>query len=127
MPHLTIEYSQNIEVNQKFLPLLLKLHESISKIGDIKVENFKSRVYQAENYLIGSGNKREGFVHLDIRFLEGRDKEIKQKIGEQTCELLLLWFQPFSAALDLQVTVEVRDVQRSFYFKYPKGTLTPML
>jgi len=127
MPHLTIEYSQNIDVDQKFSSLLLKLHESISKIGDIKIENFKSRIYQADNFLIGGGNNSEGFIHLDIRFLEGRDKEIKQKIGEKTCGLLLKWFQPFSSTLDLQVTVEVRDIERSFYFKHPKGTLTPMI
>jgi hypothetical protein len=28
--------------------------------------------------------------------------------------------------VDLQVTVEVRDIVRAEYFKYPEGTLTPL-
>ena len=64
-------------------------------------------------------------MHLDMRFLEGRSTEVKQAIGQQSLDLLLAWFRRSADRLDLQITVEIQDIRRSSYFKYPAGTLTP--
>ncbi|MFK8012025.1 MAG: 5-carboxymethyl-2-hydroxymuconate Delta-isomerase [Marinicellaceae bacterium] len=124
MPHLTLEYTQNLKVDHEFSDLLNKMHQCIASIGAIKIENFKSRVYRAENFFIATGDENNGFVHLDVRFLEGRSQDVKQKIGEQMNQLLVDWFQPLNKALKLQITVEINDIKRAAYFKYPKGTLT---
>jgi len=125
MPHLILEYSKNVTLDADFTLLLSRLHSTLERIGGIRIENCKSRVYVAENFFIGSGGERNGFVHLDIRFLEGRPPEIKRQIGQEAKAILLEWCQPLNPAIDLQVTVEARDIDRSFYFKHPEGTLSP--
>ena len=125
MPHLTLEYSPNVLVEADFTDLFRKLHAILSRTGGIRLENCKSRAYVARECFIGSGAQAGGFIHLDIRFLEGRSDEIKRAIGEETRDTLMTWFQASVDTLDLQITVEVRDIERSFYFKFPEGSLTP--
>jgi 5-carboxymethyl-2-hydroxymuconate isomerase len=81
-----------------------------------------------EEWVTGDGEGESAFVHLDIRFLEGRKPDVKQAIGEGAVELLHDHFMAAVEAsndLDLQITVEIRDIQRASYFKYPPGTLGP--
>lgn len=126
MPHLTLEYSQNAADGSDLVDLMRSLHEVVSESAGIKMDNCKSRAYAARDFHVGAGGGEQGFVHLDIRFLEGRPAAVKHSVGEQAGRCLVEWFQPAMETLELQVTVEVRDIEREFYFKYPEGTLTPL-
>ena len=130
MPHLTLEASDNVPVDGKLRALFGRLHAILSAVGGIKLETCKSRAYIVSAFLVADGSPGEGgreraFVHLDIRFMDGRSPDVKQSIARQARDALLDFFQGAAEALDLQVTVEVRDIDRQFYAKYPEGTLTP--
>lgn len=125
MPHLTLEYSSNVIVESDFAGLFGELHDLLADTGGINIGNCKSRAYIARDFFIGSGDEKSGFIHLEIRFLEGRPSEIKQMIGNKARDILIERFRSSVAKLDIQITVEVSDIERSFYFKYPEGTFTP--
>lgn len=125
MPHLVLEYSANVDCPAD-LPLLFgQLHDVLAEAGGIRRDNCKSRARPADPFLVGSGSESDAFVHLDIRFLEGRSPEVKQAIGQQSLDLLLTWFRHSADRFRLQITVEIQEIRRSSYFKYPAGTLTP--
>ena len=126
MPHLTLEYSANVDCPSNLADLFKRLHGVLVEKGGIKLENCKSRGRVAEDFFVASGRESDGFVHLDIRFLEGRPPEVKRVVGQESCDLLIEWFHDSVEKLDLQITVEVRDIRRTFYFKHPEGTLTPV-
>ena len=126
MPHLTLEYSSNVIAESDLVALFSRLHDVLAKTGGVKVENCKSRAYVASDFLAGSVGEVGGFVHLDIRLLDGRSPEIKRSIGQETLDILREWFQLPVDTLDLQLTVEVRDIDRTYYFKFPEGTFTPL-
>ena len=96
----------------------------LAESGGIRRDNCKSRARIAEPFLVGSGNPAQGFVHLDIRFLEGRSAQTKQVIGQEALAVLRTWFTSSAAKLALQITVELGDIARSSYFKEPDGTFT---
>ena len=125
MPHLVLEYSANVDCPPDLPVLFGQLHDVLEESGGIRRENCKSRARVADPFLVGSGGESGAFVHLDIRFLEGRSAEVKQAIGQLSLDLLLAWFRRSADRLDLQITVEIQDIRRSSYFKYPAGTLTP--
>lgn len=125
MPHLKLEYTTNVKLTSNLTDLFERLHKVLVETAGINPDNCKSRSYMVEDFLIGSGSESDGFVHLDIRFLEGRSPEVKQNIGQEALAVLLEWFHEALDKLELQITVEVRDIQRSFYFKYPEGSFTP--
>ncbi len=120
MPHLILEYSTNVRETTKLGPLFSRLHTLLSETAGIDVNNCKSRARPADDYFVAEGGEREAFVHLDIRFLEGRSTEVKQAVGAQSLEVLRTWFSESDSALALQITVEIRDIDRRSYFKHPR-------
>lgn len=122
MPHLTLEYTKNIEPEAAFDDFLGRLHRVLADVGAIPIGNCKSRARRLDSYFIGDGGSQHAFVHLVLRFLEGRSVDLKRQIGRACLEVLQESFTP-SSALELQITVEIQDIERTTYFKIPEGTL----
>ena len=125
MPQMTLEYTANIIQEIKARELFSQIHHIFEEIGGIRIENCKSRAIRLDDYYIGKGKIENAFVHLEIRFIEGRSAELKGEIGQQSLAFLETYFAESISSLDLQITVEIIDIHKHGYFKYPKGTLTP--
>jgi 5-carboxymethyl-2-hydroxymuconate isomerase len=126
LPHLTLEYSSNVRIDRDLTTLFADLHDILEQTGGVRRDNCKSRARSVETFLIGSGSPRDAFVHLDIRLLNGRAVDVRQRICQQAKNAITAWFESSLESLDLQVTVEVREIDRRCYAKHPDGTLTPM-
>lgn len=121
MPHMTLEYAANVTV-PNVPQLLRRLHHVLRDVGDMAIGNCKSRAVMHSDTFIGDGdNEDEGFAHLDVRFLEGRTPERQRAVGEALHQVLVEALGPSHPRI--QVTVEVREIARDRYFKYPAGTL----
>ena len=123
MPHLTLEYSANVSPEGELENLFASLHRILAEVGGIRIDNCKSRARRCDTFLVADGGPAAAFVHLDLRFLEGRAPEVKQAVGERVLEALQEFFPASVAGVEVQVTVEIRDILRASYFKVPKGTL----
>jgi len=119
MPQVTLEYSRNIVREIDFQTLFDDLHKALADVGRIKIENCKSRAVAYDIFYVGQGEPGGAFVHLDVRFLEGRTPEMKQKIGEELLNILKRYYLPAPDGCDIQITVELNDIQRRSYFKHP--------
>ncbi|MGD8868647.1 MAG: 5-carboxymethyl-2-hydroxymuconate Delta-isomerase [Gemmatimonadales bacterium] len=123
MPHLTIEYTTNLKPRAPFDDLFARLHATLADLGGINKGNCKSRAMGLDRFRIGEGAADAAFVHLDVRFLEGRAASVKQQIGKSFLTILRENFPPPNEIRDLQITVEIRDIERGMYFKHPEGSL----
>lgn len=126
MPHLTLEYSQNIRQKVNFKDLFSGLHQILAAKGGVKIENCKSRAVRRDEFHIGNGERTSAFIHLELSMLEGRSVALKQEVGREILEFLREYYAPSIAEHDLQITVEIKDIHRSTYFKIPENSLTPM-
>jgi 5-carboxymethyl-2-hydroxymuconate isomerase len=124
MPHLTLEYSANVPPPDDLAAMLHTLHQTLHSIGGIRIENCKSRVRVAQQFHIANGEEDGAFLHLDIQFMEGRPAALKKAMGEEILSILKREFRQAMETLNLQITVEIRDIAADCYFKYPEGTLT---
>lgn len=124
MPQIVLEYSSNVLEQTGFAPLFVGIHEILHERAGIRLDNCKSRALRRDEFYIGDGHPSNAFVHLDIRFIEGRSEDVKQSVGTASLKRLKQFFEKSMARLDLQITVELGDIQRSSYFKFPEGTLT---
>lgn len=122
MPQMTLEYTANIPQEINTRDLFSGLHQTVADILGISVDNCKSRAFRLDAYHIGRREDQGAFAHLEVRFLDGRPLEVKQEVGQQCLSLLEAYFEPSPTELALQITVEVRDIQRATYFKIPQGT-----
>jgi 5-carboxymethyl-2-hydroxymuconate isomerase len=123
MPHLTLEYTAGLRPDIEFEGLFARMHDVLSDVAGIKKGNCKSRAIKLDRYLVGDGTSGEGFVHLDVRFLEGRPLELKEEVGLQLLAVLKQGYGSRAQQEDLQITVEIRDIERGAYFKVPAGSL----
>lgn len=123
MPHLKLEYTANLAHAAPPSDLFLALHHMLHSVAGIRVENCKSRWHPVDDWVAGTGEAEAAFVHLDLRFLEGRPPELRRAVGEAALEILHTHFRENAAGVDLQITVEVGEIQRAGYFKFPGGTL----
>ena len=124
MPHLTLEYTSNIRQHVNFAELFSAVHRVLAQVGGVSIENCKSRAVKHHDFYIGSGGSSKAFVHLGMTMLEGRPLALKQKVGESILRVLQDTYAASMVEQDLQITVEVRDIQRATYFKVPEGTLS---
>jgi 5-carboxymethyl-2-hydroxymuconate isomerase len=125
MPHLTLEYTENLAAQAPGPDLFARLHGLLESAAGIRKENCKSRWRPVQAWLVGGGSEKAAYVHLSIQFLEGRSEKAKVEVGQGALALLQAHFAPAEAEMDLQITVEVREIQRTAYFKHPPGTLSP--
>jgi len=123
MPHLTLEYTSNVSEPEDMREVMLKMHRVLNETGGIRLGNCKSRSRRLDTYAVGDGSLDNAFLHLDVRFMEGRPDEVKRAIGNELLQILMESFP--GTGLDLQITVEIRDIMGNSYFKHPEGTLTP--
>ncbi|MGW8268390.1 MAG: 5-carboxymethyl-2-hydroxymuconate Delta-isomerase [Longimicrobiales bacterium] len=123
MPHLTVEYTANLGSTPPTPELFLNLHALLNTVAGIRPENCKSRWREVEEWVVGFGDTSSAFVHLDLRFLEGRPLDVQQAVGEGALEILKAHFLPEPPGLELQITVEVQEIRKATYFKFPPGTL----
>ncbi len=123
MPHVTIEYTSNVRSTLEPRDLFTRIHDVLVDVGGIRRGNCKSRIVERDQFLVGDGGKAAAFVHADVRFLEGRRDGVKQQIGRELLAVLRGSFFGPPEVDDLQLTVELHDIPRSAYFKFPEGTL----
>jgi 5-carboxymethyl-2-hydroxymuconate isomerase len=127
MPHLTLEYTANLEHAAPTPELMLALHHLLNSVAGIRIENCKSRWRKVGHWVVGAGQEESAFVHLDLRFMEGRPLEIQRAVGEGALTALRIHYKDVPQALNLQITVEVGEIRKATYFKFPEGTLGPTL
>ena len=114
MPHLRLEHTIEISANATS-DLFKKLVDILTDNTTIQSSNCKSRAIKIKNHHMGSKN-HDDFIHLDIILLEGRNNDVKQKIGEKALDLLKSYFQKTSNDNIPQISLEIREMKQNNYF-----------
>lgn len=111
MPHLIVEYSNNL--NLPVQPFLRTLHGVLLESGQFEADHIKIRARQYDDYLTG-GSAADGFVHLTLFLLDGRSEAVKHALGQALCSAVQ---QAVGSTEGTQITVDTRDMVRATYAK----------
>jgi 5-carboxymethyl-2-hydroxymuconate isomerase len=117
MPQLWLEYSGNVGQPVLFDELLARLHEALARTAGVSVDACKSRVIPRDTFRVGEGRPNQAFVHLEVGLLAGRTPEQHREVAAACLEILADYYSSSLQALDLQITVEVRGMERESYQK----------
>jgi len=74
-----------------------------------------SRALPFKNYVVGSGEANNAFVHICIKMLPGRTPEMLNDLGTQLLQLINETFKQSIEELNLSITIEIRHL--GTYFK----------
>jgi len=117
MPHLTLEYSDNLPETPDFGALFARLHAGLVEHGPFQLSQIKSRAIPCNQFLIGTGLPESIFVHLTVAILDGRPSAQRKQIGEHLLAVLREAFAPSWKNRPCDITVEIREMSRETYCK----------
>jgi len=109
MPHLTLEYTDNIEVDVQ--PLLARLHEEVVATGAINLKGIKSRAIQHTQYRIADGDPDYAFVHVSLLIREGRPIEVQKDATQRVMKVLKETFGHLFERRKLSLTVDLKEMR----------------
>ena len=116
MPHMTVEYSSNLQgIDEGALMQALTdtvcAHPTVSDEADVK-----TRIAKLEHYRIGLNSAGRAFVHVELRLMAGRTAEVKKELSERIAAVLKTAI-PAQAGLDVQLSADMVDMDKPSYFK----------
>lgn len=118
MPHITIEYTDNLNsLDESWV--LLQVNKALLGLGIFMDADIKTRIHRLHSYRMGvSAAEGEGhaFVAATVELLSGRDYTVKELLGQ----LLLKTLERTCRDRDVphtQISVHVREIQSDLYFK----------
>lgn len=113
MPHLVLEYTNNLEMIDPE-DVFLACHEIVVEIAGAKIGDCKSGAIRLDAFCIGEGNTKAAFAHLRVFLMQGRAAVVRKKVGEKLLEGLETYV---SSHGKVQISVEVFELEKDFYFK----------
>ena len=113
MPHIKLEYTENVNWNISVQEIFPKLQSVLIQHAKVKPENCKSRATQLKEYLSNIDGSLGGFTHLEISLLSGRSEAVKTKIGTECTQIIREFLEDVT---QVQVSVEIRDMDQNNYF-----------
>lgn len=110
MPHLIVEYSQNIEAALDLDGLMAKLRDGALASGVFPLGGIRIRGECRERYLIADGSPDNGFVHLTARIGHGRSEATRKAAAEQLFAVLCEHAQPLFERRGLGLSFELVEI-----------------
>ncbi len=117
MPHLILEYSDNLLEDIDHRRIFRNLHQLLVENGPFKLPDIKSRAAVQGEFYVSDGNEANAFVHLTLSIFKGRKLDIQQQVGNKFLAYLEHEFACSNAALKCSITVEIREINTNTYFK----------
>jgi 5-carboxymethyl-2-hydroxymuconate isomerase len=116
MPHIHLEYSDNLQNLQpekvlKAINLCMFDGGYVSAASDVK-----SRAVAQSVYMVGLGEEPQAYLHAKVSLLSGRSNELKQQISQQILQVLQQNL-PAQTGLTVQVCVEIIEMPKESYSK----------
>lgn len=109
MPHLTLEYTDNLEFDVQ--PLLARLHAELVATGAINLKGIKSRAIRHTEYRIADGNPDYAFVHVNLLIREGRPVEVQKEASQRVLDVLKETFGDRFAKSHLSLSVDIKEMR----------------
>ena len=109
MPHLTLEYTDNI--NFEVQPLLARLHSELVATGAINLKGIKSRAVRYSQYRIADGDPNYAFVHVSLLIREGRPLEIQKDAAQRVMAVLKDTFGYLFTDSYLSMSVDIKEMR----------------
>jgi 5-carboxymethyl-2-hydroxymuconate isomerase len=116
MPHLTLEYTDNLQFDVQ--QLLAHLHAELVATGAVNLKGIKSRAICLTQYRIADGNESYAFVHVNLLIRAGRSLEIQQDAAQRVMATLKDLFGDRFEKGYLSLSVDIQEMREGVALTY---------
>jgi 5-carboxymethyl-2-hydroxymuconate isomerase len=117
MPHLTVEYSDNLERLSDMGSLCRALHGSIMSSGLFELGAIRVRARACPHYAVADLLPENAFADLILRIGAGRSEEEKKTVGQALMRVAEAHFAPQLATPHFALSLEVQEISAPFSWK----------
>lgn len=116
MPHVTVEYTDNIAAEADVDTLLLKLNRSMAeRPAMFPVGGIRSRAIRLEHYCVADGLPDGAFVHVIAKIAPGRPEDALKDAFDALFEVVKAHFAALYELRPLALSLEVHEFPRPTY------------
>ncbi len=88
MPHITVEYSANLEAQISPRRLVDAIHRAALATGVFPIGGLRTRAERRDIYAVADGDPDNAFVAVVARIGEGRDTASRKRVAEELMAVL---------------------------------------
>lgn len=117
MPHLSIEYSANLDAAVDMAELCRVAARAIGNTGLFEVGAIRVRAFRSNAYAIADQLPENAFVDLCFRIGEGRDMNERKRAGDMIFASMREFFAPQIATDYFALSLEIQEITGSLSWK----------
>lgn len=117
MPHLSVEYSANLDGRADIAGLCERLLAAVLETGLFEVGAVRVRALRAEHYAIADRLPENAFVDLNFRIGTGRTLDERKRAGEAIFAAAQEVLAPLLAAPHFALSLEIREIDSELSWK----------
>lgn len=125
MPHLTIEYSANLDATSDIPGLCLLLHRAMLDCGLFELGAIRVRAVRCADFAVADLLAENAFADLRLRIGAGRSQTEKQRAGELIFKAATDHFAPLFKTPHFALTLSIAEIDASLSWK--KNAIHPRL
>ncbi len=110
MPHLTVDYSGNLEPDLDIAALCDVLRIAAIETGVFPAAGVRVRAHRSDHYAIGDGSPAHAYIDIGVRLRGGRDLETRKAATSHLFEAAKVYLEPLLAARSIALSMEMRDI-----------------
>ncbi|TSA87582.1 5-carboxymethyl-2-hydroxymuconate isomerase [Deinococcus detaillensis] len=111
MPHLTVEYTDNLK-EPRIRELLSRLNAVLIARGDVyPIGGIRARAVKLTEYVVADGQHDDAFVHVTLKIGTGRSEEMKQITGDELFDVLKEHFADAFSSRKIALSLEIGEVE----------------
>lgn len=113
MPHISIEYSGNLDDIVDVGALCEALRLAGIETGVFPMPGIRVRAYRADHYAIADGDSKHGFIDISVRLREGRPQEKKEVATAHLFATAKSFLDQALSKNSIALSLEMRDIDAS--------------
>ncbi|WP_157018193.1 5-carboxymethyl-2-hydroxymuconate Delta-isomerase [Mesorhizobium xinjiangense] len=125
MPHLTFEYSANLEDRLDMQALCAETLRAALETGVFETGAVRVRALRADAYAIADGLAENAFLDLSLRIGTGRTLEVKKAAGQSISDAVCAFCAPLFETPHFAFSFEIREIDPELSWR--KNAIHPRL
>lgn len=110
MPHISIEYSGNLDEILDISALCEALRVAGIETGLFPMPGIRVRAFRADHYAIADGDPKHGFIDISVRLREGRPRDKKEAATAYLFDATKAFIAPKLEHHSIALSMEMRDI-----------------
>ncbi len=110
MPHITVEYSANLDPVLDVPALLQAVHRAALETGMVEIGGLRTRAERREHFVVANGNTANSFVAIRCRVGVGRDKATRAGFANDVFAAAKGFLDAIFQTTPLAISLEVAEI-----------------